>query len=173
MDEKGEKEMITVNGKEYPMWSQFVENKEKWIGGSLEDFGDSMDRAFGMLDDERLEEVLTEIVDIELKSNGTDSAMFNVVGKNFTCGFDVEVGGVTAGEDGWITFSGYGGHKWRIKERKNEKDLNDFIEKEAKPSSVEDLLDTINDDNKGGLFFLDADTGDIKEYEVPKEGEEK
>lgn len=117
--------MIEVNGKEYPLWSQFVENKKKWIGGSLEDFGDSMDRAFGMLDaDERLAAVLTEIVDIELKPNGNDSALFNVVGKNFTCGFDVEVGGITAGEDGWITFSGYGGHTWRIKERKNAKKMS-------------------------------------------------
>jgi len=111
--------MIKVNGKEYPMWSQFVEGKEKWIGGSLEDFGDSMDRAFGMLDDERLADVLTEIVDIKLEPNGDDSAFFQVIGKNFDCGFDVQHGGVTAGEDGWITFSGYGGHKWRIKERKN------------------------------------------------------
>ena len=116
--------MIKVNGKEYPLWSQFVEGKEKWIGGSLEDFRDSMDRAFGMLDDERLEDVLTEIVDIELIPNGDDSAVFQVVGKNFSCGFDVQHGGVTAGEDGWITFSGYGGHKWRIKEKKNARKMS-------------------------------------------------
>jgi len=50
----------------------------------------------------------------------------------------------------------------------NKKALNDFIDNEAKPSSLEELLDTINDEGKGGLFFLDDDTGNIKEYVIPK-----
>jgi len=108
---------MVVNGREYPMWSQFVEQKDEWIGGKLEDFGDSGSRAFGMLYDKKLGDVLTEIVDIELKPNGDDSAIFCITGNSFSCGFDVTVGGITAGEDGWITFVGYGGHKWRIKKR--------------------------------------------------------
>jgi len=36
---------MNVNGKEYPLWGQFVERKEEWIGGLLLDEGDSMDRA--------------------------------------------------------------------------------------------------------------------------------
>lgn len=104
--------MITVNGKQYPLWSQFVERKREWIGGILEDFGDSMDqRMFG--DDAHGK---TEVTDITLKPNGEESAMFSVEGKDFSCGFDATVGGVTAGEEGWITFSGYGGHTWRIKQ---------------------------------------------------------
>ena len=103
--------MIIVNGREYPLWSQFVEGKEKWIGGTLEDRGDSMDRALG------LEGGGTEITDITLEPNGKDSAAFSVDGKDFSCGGDVGYLGITGGEKGWITFSGYGGHTWRIKPR--------------------------------------------------------
>lgn len=58
----------------------------------------------------------TEITDITLTENGKEHAMFMVHGKDFDCGFCTTTGGVTAGEVGWLTFSGYGGHTWRIKE---------------------------------------------------------
>ena len=103
--------MITVNGKSYPMWSQFVEGKEKWIGGTLEDKGDSMDRAIGLSDGWSK----TKITDITLTPNGKESAAFSVEGEEFGCGGDVQFLGVVGGEDGYITFSGYGGHTWRIK----------------------------------------------------------
>ena len=104
--------MIEINGKVYPMWSQFVENKDKWIGGILDDSGDSIDRAIGLSENS----LQTEITDIELIPNGKDSAFFQVVGKDFTCGFDVSTGGISGGEGkDWLTFSGYGGHTWRIK----------------------------------------------------------
>ncbi len=114
MDELAEMvpEPVGVNGKVYPMWGQFVEKKEQWIGGILEDAGDSMDRAMGLMGGGALQ---TEITDIKLIPNGEDSAFFEVEGKDFSCGFDVSVGGVRAGEEGWITFSGYIGHTWRIK----------------------------------------------------------
>lgn len=96
--------MIEVNGKVYPLWSQFVEGKEKFIGGTLQDLD------MGMC-------VETEITDVTLEPNGEESAFFSVEGKDFGCGFDVGCGGVTAGEVGWITFYGYGGHTWRIKGR--------------------------------------------------------
>lgn len=102
---KTEKNLIKINGKVYPLWSQFVNDKSKWIGGILQDFGDSMNT----------ENLTTKITDIELEKNGEDSAFFSVVGEDFACGFDVQYGGVTAGEEGYITFSGYGGHGWRIK----------------------------------------------------------
>ena len=94
-----------VNGKVYPLWNQFVSRKNEWIGGILEDFGGS----FG--------KIQTKITDIQLNSNGKDSAFFEVKGKGFDCGFDVHVGGIIAGEEGWLTLSGYGGHKWRIKQK--------------------------------------------------------
>ena len=100
---------LTINGKEYPLWSQFVEGKEKFIDGVLEDFGDSIDIAMGYKGG------TTIIKDIMLEPNGDDSAMFNVIGEDFSCGFNVQHGGITDGEKGWITFSGYGGYKWRIK----------------------------------------------------------
>lgn len=104
--------MITINGKSYPLWSQFVERKGEWIGGTLEDFGDSMDRRLGA------KPAATEITDITLKANG-DSAFFSVDGEDFGCGFDVQYGGVSCSpqEPGWVGFSGYMGHSWRIKQR--------------------------------------------------------
>ena len=104
--------MIEINGKLYPLWSQFVEQKAEWIGGSLQDQGDAMDRAIGLTDGSWMS---TEITDIRLEPNGSDSAYFSVDGRDFSCGFDAQVGGIVGGEDGWLTFSGYGGHTWRIK----------------------------------------------------------
>jgi hypothetical protein len=103
--------MITINGKSYPLWSQFVERKQEWIGGTLEDFGDSMDAAMGLLGEDRQ----TEITDITLTPNGKTGAAFTIEGKDFGCGGDVSCMGVTAGEEGWLTFAGYGGHTFRIK----------------------------------------------------------
>jgi len=100
---------MEVNGKEYPLWGQFVEQEKEWIGGILEDSGDPMDRAMGFGTGQ------TKITAITLEPNGETSAMFSVEGEDFGCGFDVTTGGVTAGDEGWITFSGYGGHTWRIK----------------------------------------------------------
>ena len=100
---------MEVNGKSYPMWGQFVEKQNEFIGGTLQDFGDSMDRAMGL---GRME---TKITKIELRPNGEDSAYFGVEGEKFSCGFDVKYGGITSGEEGWLTLSGYMGHKWRFK----------------------------------------------------------
>ncbi len=104
--------MITVNGREYPLWSQFIEKKDQWIGGTLVDFGDSHDRYFGSGD------MVDTIVDITLTPNGDDSAYFAVIGEKFSCGFDVKYGGISGGGGvGWINFSGYGGHQWKIKSK--------------------------------------------------------
>jgi hypothetical protein len=105
------KEPVRINGKIYPMWNQFVEKKEQWIGGILEDSGDSIDRHMGA------EKMKTKIKDITLEPNGEESAMFHVIGEDFSCGGDVEHLGITAGESGYMTFSGYGGHSWRIKNK--------------------------------------------------------
>jgi len=99
-----------INGKVYPLWNQFVERQDEWIGGILHDGGDSLDQAMGF------EPLTTTIEAIVLRPNGEDSAWFGVEGKDFSCGFDVQFGGIGAGEEGWITFHGYGGHTWRIKQ---------------------------------------------------------
>lgn len=101
--------MEEINGKKYPLWSQFIDREKEFIGGILHDFGDSMDQRMG------LKGAKTEITGIQLMANGDNSAWFEVQGKEFNCGFDVEHGGVSAGDKGYITFSGYGGHAWRIK----------------------------------------------------------
>jgi hypothetical protein len=100
---------MEVNGKFYPLWGQFVERQNEWVGGILQDFGDTFDRGMGA------EPKTTLITKIELKPNGDDSAWFGVIGEGFECGFDITVGGIVPGEQGWITFNGYGGHTWRIK----------------------------------------------------------
>lgn len=112
---------MKVNGKEYPMWGQFVERQDEWIGGILDDSGDTMDRSLN------LGNARTLITGIVLRPNGTDSAYFEILGKDFGCGFDVRHGGISGGvnsnstersntedKDGWLTFSGYGGHSFRI-----------------------------------------------------------
>lgn len=101
--------METINGKQYPMWSQFVDRKNEWIGGILQEINDS----FPVLSADDIDG--TEIVDIKLSPNGDYSAFFEVIGKDYSCGGDVQHLGITSGEKGWITLSGYGGHVWRIK----------------------------------------------------------
>jgi hypothetical protein len=106
---------MEVNGKFYPMWGQFVEKKNRFIGGVLEDHD------MGMCEK-------TEITDIRLKPNGENSAYFVVDGKDFSCGGDVSCLGITGGDAGWLTFSGYGNHIWRIKERRNH---GEFIRRQS------------------------------------------
>ena len=105
---------MKVNGKHYPLWGQFIERKDEWIGGTLQDFGDGMDVALGYGGK------TGTITDITLRPNGNDSAFFSVDAEDWGCGFDVGHGGVSGNpenEDGWIYFSGYGGHRWRIKSK--------------------------------------------------------
>lgn len=102
---------MIVNGREYRLWGHFVERKADFVGGVLEDHDDDPLCVPGV--------AVTEITDIELVPNGETSAFFRVCGKDFDCGFDVEVGGVDGSfsdsKNGWIGFYGFGGHKWRIK----------------------------------------------------------
>lgn len=95
---------ILINGREYPLWNQFVAKASEFIGGILEDH-------------DMGEVASTKITGITLEPNGKESAMFHVTGEDFDCGFDVSVGGISggSGEPGWLNFSGYGGHSWRIK----------------------------------------------------------
>lgn len=107
--------MIEVNGRVYPLWNQFVEKKDQWIGGTLQDFGDSMDRVWGIADKNGM---VTKITDIKLEPNGEESAWFEITGKDFSCGFDVKHGGIGGDQaKPWLTFSGYGGHTFRIKQK--------------------------------------------------------
>lgn len=99
---------MKINGKEYPLWSQFVERKKEFIGLRLQEITSGPPET-GFAE--------TQITDITLKPNGKDSAFFSVDGEEFDCGFDVGHGGIGAGEKEWITFHGYGGHEWRIESK--------------------------------------------------------
>lgn len=103
---------MEVNGKFYNLWGQFVEKQDEFKGGVLEYFGDSMDY---MLMKKGTFPISTKITGIELVPNGETSAMFKILGEDFNCGGDVHYIGIIPGEDPWITFSGYGSHKFRIK----------------------------------------------------------
>jgi hypothetical protein len=92
----------TINGKIYPLWSQFIERENEFIGKPLESY-------------EMGKVLQTKIVGIELKPNGSDSAFFSIKGEDFTCGFDVGHGGIIGGEEGWLTFSGFQDHVFRVK----------------------------------------------------------
>lgn len=98
------KEPKVINGKTYHLWQQFLDKEQEYIGGTLHDMDDGNQET-------------TEITAIRLEPNGKESAAFYVDGKEYGCGFDVSVGGVTGGEHGWVTFCGYGGHIWRIKRK--------------------------------------------------------
>lgn len=99
---------MIVNGKEYPLWSQFVERKNEWVGGTLHDLG-------GMLDHPCSK---TEIIDVTLVPNGEDSAFFGFKGKGYDCGFDVKYGGVAGVDDPpWLHFSGSYGLSFRVKKK--------------------------------------------------------
>lgn len=98
---------MVVNGKEYALWGQFIEDKAQWIGGTLQELQDS----FPTIGEPPPP---TKITDIRLEPNGKDDAMFTVEGEDYSCAGSTEFLGVTAGEKGWITLYCYG-HEWRIK----------------------------------------------------------
>ncbi len=105
--------MEPVNGKDYPLWGQFIDKKQEWIGGVLEDFGDSMDRQMGI--DEK---TVATITDITLVPNGEEHAFFEVQTDKGGFGFSTSVGGIGGDqEEPWLAFSGYGGHRFRIKKK--------------------------------------------------------
>jgi hypothetical protein len=101
--------MITIDGKSYPLWSQFVEKKSEWIGGILEEIGDQFCKGS-----------TTEITDITLEKDEDwgNVVVFTVHGKDFDCGFNIEYAGIDASNivGNWIAFHGYGDFNFRIKQ---------------------------------------------------------
>lgn len=92
------------------MWQELVAQKDKWVGGRLIDYGDSMDRR--MFASELPAE--TKIVDMKLTNE-----YFEVNGEKFSCGGARSILGITAHSqfevpEGGLAFSGYGGHEWHI-----------------------------------------------------------
>ena len=95
-----------INGKVYPLWQQFIDGKDEWIGGTLQETDDM----FGT--------VQTAITDITLRPNGAESAFFSIEGENFGCGFDVRYGGISPESvPGVLTFRGPGGLRFQISKK--------------------------------------------------------
>lgn len=94
------------------MWQELVDQKEKWIGGTLKDFCSPSDRR--ILKPELIGEE-TLIVDFVLTE--TD---FTVKGQDFDCGGSRECLGVTHVTEfgpvppGTLIILGYGGHEFHI-----------------------------------------------------------
>lgn len=93
------------------MWQQMVDEKHKLVGAKLTDYGDSIDRKLL-----GVELASTIVTDVKLEPNGEDSKFFSIVGKDFTCGFDVHTGGIDGSncKDGVMAFAGYGGHRFEV-----------------------------------------------------------
>lgn len=92
------------------MWADLIARKDEWIGGTLTDHGDSMDRALGLVSTP----ATTKITGMTL----TDD-WFEVQGEDFTCGGDRRHLGISAYTvpKGALPFQGYGGHRWFIQKK--------------------------------------------------------
>ena len=77
-----------VNGRYYPLWQQFIDEKDRWIGGKMVE-----------MDGPTIETVITGM---KLEPNGAESAFFTVEGKDFNCGFDVHAGGLSSCEEPYV-----------------------------------------------------------------------
>jgi hypothetical protein len=88
------------------MWKEIVEQKEKWIGGILEEFPDP---PFS-------ESLQTVIQNIKLFDEDGDTILMFECADFDEC-FNIKYGGVVAGEEGWITFSVMYCPGFRIKEK--------------------------------------------------------
>lgn len=64
--------------RKFPLWDQFIDRKDEWIGGKLTEDGES-----------------TPIKDIQMNQVG-DGYVFSIVGEDWTDEFNVDYGGVSA-----------------------------------------------------------------------------
>lgn len=69
--------------KNYPLWDQFIEGKNEWIGGKLTEICSIGGRTE------------TKITDILLENRESDFPVFWVHGEDFSCGFCVKYGGIS------------------------------------------------------------------------------
>lgn len=80
-----------------------VENKAHWIGGTLSDYD-------GLIFSQGHKAVETTIKDIKL-----EDSYFTVNGDSFNCGFNLDYArGIIDQDEGFVEFSGYGGHSFTI-----------------------------------------------------------
>lgn len=86
------------------MWQDLIDQKDKWIGGKIIDYGDSMDK---LLMGDKYKPMETEIVDFDL----TDETI-EFIGVDFPVKYNREYIGLSSIRvEGGLAFSGYGGHR--------------------------------------------------------------
>jgi hypothetical protein len=93
--------MTIINGKTYPMWNSIVDARHELIGGTLTE----IDNITGSAS--------TKIIDIRLLPNGTDSAMIEIEGEEFTASCDVRYCGIAGGNG--LTIRTNFGTEWNLK----------------------------------------------------------
>ena len=84
------------------IWEQLVDQKEEWIGGTLTEYADTMNILFiNYIHFGCTPIIKTVIKDIVFQENGDfgDLRWFEIVGEDFSCGFDTSVAGIS-GESG-------------------------------------------------------------------------
>ncbi len=86
------------------MWQELVDNKKEWKGGVLEEICEA-----GPFE-QCAQANPTKIKNIKFKEEYID-----FIGEDYSCGFDIELGGVIPGEEGWLTMEGPYGHQFRIR----------------------------------------------------------
>lgn len=100
-----------INSKTYPMWSQFVERKNEWVGGKMFE----VDSVMGATP-------MTEIVNIELVPNGPESAMICIRGIDYDCCADVQycgIGGTDQLQPGFLAIFTQFGSTYYIQQRQS------------------------------------------------------
>ena len=100
--EPAARKTMKVCGKEYSLWPQFVERKDEFIGGKLEDLSESPAAE-------------TEITDITFAD--ASGPVFCIHGKDFDCSFNVNYGFIAANGapvKGQLTFGTRFGMTFRI-----------------------------------------------------------
>ena len=100
--------MTEVDHKKFPLWGQFIDRKNEWIGGRLID----TDTDFGMQEAEtKIKDIRLELWPKGLTKEQKDlgcvqSVVFIVAGEDFNCSFNVKYGGVlpdrSAASEGYI-----------------------------------------------------------------------
>lgn len=79
-----------------------VDQKGKWIGGKLTEYADTVEISLGC------DSIIsTEITDIVFKPNGNQGHMwFEIIGKEFSCGFDTRYGRIEGKNEHDLKFGG-------------------------------------------------------------------
>ena len=103
--------LLSILRNKYPEYSQFFEEKDTFIGGALQEWYKG-----GYIS--------TEIVDITLKPYFKSNAIFEIEGKIFSCGVNLDCSKIRKNGE-WIEISGYQSF-WRFKSANDEQEFSSW-----------------------------------------------